>query len=1012
MDSVALVSSSLDQARDLTVEAAQAIGIGKLLGSGSSLKGVPFAKLKALLDSRNDREILEALKKVISMIYENKPCLPYFSSVVKNVTNPNIEVKKLIYIYLLHYAETDQDLALLSVNAIQKSLTDQNPQVRALALRTMAGMKVPLISQIVSLAIKRGAGDMSPLVRKAAALAIPKCYALDPNTLPQLLDHLSTLLGDKQYFVVGPAVQSFLAVCPDRIDLLHKPYRSLVRKLVDMDEWSQQATLNVLIRYARQCFPRQTKKATRVDKRDFYDDEQVEVVETGEVIQVLDPDLELFLKACQTLLTSRSAGVIITVAKVFLHLDMLSYLELAIGPLVSLLRGPEEVEQAVLYSLVSVALEYPALLVPFASRFLICAADAPNVWRLKMEILTLIFPHSQLRLKALILSELEHFSHSSDVDKIREAVGAIGQCAQSSPDATTSSRCFRVLLNQISSFEEVLVSEVLTVMRHLIQRDPASHGKTVVRLARNLDRTSSPQARATIIWLVGEFASLYPEMQIAADVLRILLKGFASESEPAKLQIVLLAAKVYLLWLQSQRIQTEQQLLVDDGDKGQTTSTFGPGGDDTEHPVPKLWHYVLLLARYDTSYDLRDRSRLFRNLLTNADATQLAALLLLAPKPVPQSPSPSEGRKGLLLGSATLALGKEVTGLHGLMGYEELPDWVEAGKEPNATLRETEVVGNLEQKPGMMAASQKLDEAVRAQGLEMVVHSQASREQGLAEDMNPLPQSGKGEKERKGFRQVFGRIKTVFKDKDASTSGQRASTSAPLVAPGDLASATRAASQRTPADDSTPAPQPSSRIMEPGSDKPPSNVEADARLQKIKAALEKYDYLFDQDDRDVPITISDYRGVRDVPQERVQKNIRMRVKYTCHHCQTVYGSVKICISCHHKRCPDCIRYPPKKKGKGEVVPQDKQEPGYVGEGTGQTGAESQCACHECRTEFELGAVECPNCHHHICSLCLKKPELTIAIEPETSSAGTDSKPSERAEGKPRPGADTTSASAS
>ncbi|RMZ77650.1 hypothetical protein DV738_g4224, partial [Chaetothyriales sp. CBS 135597] len=707
MDSVAQVSSSLDHARDLTVEAAQAIGIGKLLRSGPSVKSVPFAKLKALLDSRNDREILEGLKKVISMIYENKPCLPYFSSVVKNVANPNIEVKKLVYIYLLHYAETDQDLALLSVNAIQKSLTDQNPQVRALALRTMTGMKVPLISQIVTLAIKRGVGDMSPHVRKAAALAIPKCYALDPNTWPQLLDHLSTLLADKQYFVVGPAVQSFLAICPDRIDLLHKPYRSIVRKLVDMDEWSQQATLNLLLRYARQCFPQQTKKATRVEKRGFYDDDEVEEVETGEVIQVLDPDLELFLKVCQTLLTSRSAAVVITVAKVFLHLEMPLYLESAIGPLASLLRGPAEVEQAVLYNLVSVALEYPALLVPFASRFLIREADTSDVWRLKMELMTLIFPHAQLRLKALILSELEHFSHSSEVDRIREAVGAIGRCAQSSPDAATSSRCFRVLLNQISGFEEVLVSEVLTVMRHLIQQDPASHGKTVVRLARNLDRTSSPQARATIVWLVGEFASVDPELEIAADVLRILLKGFASESEPAKLQIVLLAAKVYLLWLQS---QTKQQTVGDD-DNTQTASVAAASGEDTGHPVPKLWDYVLLLARYDTSYDLRDRARLFRNLLADRDTTQLAALLLLAPKPVPQSPSPSEGRKGLLLGSATLALGKEVTGLQGLMGYEDLPKWVEAGKEPSATLRESEVGGGVEQKPGVIAASQKLDEA-------------------------------------------------------------------------------------------------------------------------------------------------------------------------------------------------------------------------------------------------------------------------------------------------------------
>ena len=53
-------------ARDLTVEAAQAVGM-KSLKSGLSSKIVPFAKLKSLLDSRSDREILEGLRRVVSV---------------------------------------------------------------------------------------------------------------------------------------------------------------------------------------------------------------------------------------------------------------------------------------------------------------------------------------------------------------------------------------------------------------------------------------------------------------------------------------------------------------------------------------------------------------------------------------------------------------------------------------------------------------------------------------------------------------------------------------------------------------------------------------------------------------------------------------------------------------------------------------------------------------------------------------------------------------------------------
>jgi vesicle coat complex subunit len=114
------------------------------------------------------------------------------------------------------------------------------------------------------------------------------------------------------------------------------------------------------------------------------------------------------------------------------------------------------------------------------------------------------------------------------------------------------------LLKQITSLDGNLVAESLTVIRHLIQQDPASHTNTVIRLAKNLDSATDPRARATIIWLVGEFAGIDGENNIAADVLRILAKGFANEAEPAKLQIVLLAAKVYLHYLN--RCQTESNI--------------------------------------------------------------------------------------------------------------------------------------------------------------------------------------------------------------------------------------------------------------------------------------------------------------------------------------------------------------------------------------------------------------------------------------------------------------------
>ena len=423
------------------------------------------------------------------MMYRSKPCLPFFSSVVKNVASPNIEIKKLVYIYLLHYAESEPDLALLSINTIQKSLTDQNPQVRALALRVMSGIRVPVISQIVSLAIKRGCGDMSPYVRKAAALAIPKCYRLDPNTLPQLLDYITTLLGDKQYFVVGSAVTAFLEVCPDRIDLIHKHYRALVRKLVDMDEWGQLATLRLMTIYARKSFPRKTRRQKKSKTKSFYEDSATSDSDDPDApsIQILDPDLELLLTACKALLQSRNSAVIVSVARAYLYLGTPTYMDLAIGPLIALLRGPSDIQSIALYNIVSVCLLRPQSLTPYLTHFLLKATDPPSVSRLKVELLTLLYPHlEQSHLRSLILSELTHFFSSPSPSLTRASVRALGRCAQA--HAPTAAHCLRLLLSQISSSQtnSNLVSESLTVIRHLIQQDPASHTKTLIRFYKSL----------------------------------------------------------------------------------------------------------------------------------------------------------------------------------------------------------------------------------------------------------------------------------------------------------------------------------------------------------------------------------------------------------------------------------------------------------------------------------------------------------------------------------------------
>lgn len=64
------------------------------------------------------------------MISKGKDASSLFPSVVKNVVSKNIELKKLVYMYLVHYAELEPDSSLLAINSFQKDLGNSNHFIR------------------------------------------------------------------------------------------------------------------------------------------------------------------------------------------------------------------------------------------------------------------------------------------------------------------------------------------------------------------------------------------------------------------------------------------------------------------------------------------------------------------------------------------------------------------------------------------------------------------------------------------------------------------------------------------------------------------------------------------------------------------------------------------------------------------------------------------------------------------------------------------------------------------
>ncbi|XP_022216218.2 AP-3 complex subunit beta-2 [Drosophila obscura] len=627
--------------------------------------------LKQMLDSNKDGLKLEAMKRIIGMIARGRDASDLFPSVVKNVVSKNIEVKKLVYVYLVRYAEEQQDLALLSISTFQRALKDPNQLIRASALRVLSSIRVSMIVPIVMLAIRDSAADLSPYVRKTAAHAIPKLYSLDAEQKDELVMVIEKLLSDRTTLVVGSAVMAFDEVCPERVDLIHKNYRKLCNLLVDVDEWGQVIIINMLTRYARTQFVDPNADEELLDgasdnathNERFYDessnnsnssnsDDASSDEEKSKARPAnnssnnnggtqasspsssyhIDVDHRLLLRQTKPLLQSRNASVVMAVAQLYHHVAPRNEVQLIAKALIRLLRSHKEVQSVVLNCIASMSTKRKAIFEPHLKSFFVRTSDPTHLKLLKLDILTNLASASSI---SLILREFQTYISSSDRSFVAATIQAIGRCAASIKEVTET--CLSGLVHLLSNHDEHVVAESVVVIKRLLQTKAAEHFEIITQMAKLIDYINVPAARAAIIWLIGEYNEKVP--LIAPDVLRKMAKSFVDEQDVVKLQVLNLGVKLYLT-------------------NPQQTSL--------------LCQYVFTLARYDTNYDVRDRARFLRQFIFPASGdssvlTQSARQVFLASKPAPVPESKYRDTNNFQLGSLSHYLNMPAT------GYKELP---------------------------------------------------------------------------------------------------------------------------------------------------------------------------------------------------------------------------------------------------------------------------------------------------------------------------------------------------
>jgi AP-4 complex subunit beta-1 len=60
-----------------------------------------------------------------------------FSEMIMASVTTDPVIKKLVYLYIVNYAESNKDISIMSINTLLKDCKDENPMVRGLALRSI-----------------------------------------------------------------------------------------------------------------------------------------------------------------------------------------------------------------------------------------------------------------------------------------------------------------------------------------------------------------------------------------------------------------------------------------------------------------------------------------------------------------------------------------------------------------------------------------------------------------------------------------------------------------------------------------------------------------------------------------------------------------------------------------------------------------------------------------------------------------------------------------------------------
>ncbi|SCZ94671.1 BZ3500_MvSof-1268-A1-R1_Chr12-3g04035 [Microbotryum saponariae] len=471
------------------------------------------AELRADLNSQYRDPRKEAIKRVIASM------TALFPDVLKNMQTEDLEQKKLVYLYLMNYAKTQPELVILAVNTFVKDTDDPNPLIRALAIRTMGCLRADKILDYVCDPLRKCLRDENPYVRKTAAIGVVKLYDLKPSLCIDngFITQLQEMVTDSNPMVVANAVLALTEIQEsaedDSIFVLDSTTLSrLLIALGECTEWGRIAILNAVAKYKAE------------------DEKEAE--------HICERVIPQFQHANGSVVLAAIKVIMIHIRSVSREEFVKSILRKMAPPLVTLVSSAPEVQWVALRNINLILQRRPDALSNEMRVFFCKYNDPPYV---KVEKLAIMIKLATEKNVDTFLSELKEYASEVDVDFVRKSVRAIGQCAIKIEGA--AERCVNVLLELISTRVSYVVQESIIVIKDIFRKYPQRYEGIIPTLCASLDELDEPEAKASLIWILGEYAS---NIDNAAELIGSFLTNYGEEPIQVQLQALTAVVKLFL----------------------------------------------------------------------------------------------------------------------------------------------------------------------------------------------------------------------------------------------------------------------------------------------------------------------------------------------------------------------------------------------------------------------------------------------------------------------------------